>query len=189
MAPDRSGRISSTGVTLIIIGCLVAGGLVCLGVIVLAITGMGTSVNSPYEKGGMPIRLREETEQTATKFLKDLCAGNSQAAWEQTSPGFQNSHATNGDPDQSKFFTDFLKEHPGLRDPAAIEVKSLSADIQQATVQATITTKSRGKIIVHLKLTLKMKMWMISDLAVLVEKKENDVGKKKLAPGNDKSEF
>src|SRR5712692_7332323 len=177
MASDFSCRISSKGLALNIIICLGALALVCLGVIVIAISGLGTSVNSPYEKGGMPIRLREETEQTATKFLKDLCAGNTQAAWEQTSPGFQNSHATNGDPDQSKFFTDFLKEHPGLRDPAAIELKSLSADIQQATVQATITTKSKEKIIVHLKLTLKMKNWMISDLAVLAEKKEKAVGK------------
>ena len=176
--PKRSPRNSSKKVLWIVLACvgecfLVCGGLI---VVVLAINAFGTGVNSPYTGGGVPSRLREDTEQVASKFLTDLCAGQAQAAWEQTSAGFQNGHSTNGgDP---KFLADFLQENPGLKDPAGIEVKSQYADIQQATVQGFITTKSGKEIIVNLKLTKVMGNWKISDMAASQER-EKGVGKKK----------
>jgi len=174
--PDRSGGNSSTKVVLIVLACVAGGILACAGIVVVffAITAMGTSVNSPYEGGGVPNRVREETEQVARKFVNDLCEGNTQAAWEQTSTGFQNRHD-----EQSKFFADFLQENPRPREPANIEVKMQYADIQQATVPATVSPKSGGKIILLLNLKMEMGVWKISDLAVREEQKEKGVGKKK----------
>ena len=172
MAQDRSGRESSTRIVVIVLACLGGGILACAGIVVVffAITAMGTSVNSPYEGGGVPIRVRQETEQAASSFLRDLCAGNTQAAWEQTSTGFQNRHE-----EQSKFFDDFLKQNTGLRDPATIEVKMQYADIGQATVPATVTPKSGGKIFLLLRLKRETEVWKLSDLAVTEEPKENEV--------------
>lgn len=166
MAQDRSNRDSSRRIVLIVLACLGGGILVCAGIVVvfIAITVMGTSVNSPYEGGGVPIRVRQETEQAASKFLQDLCAGDTQAAWEQTSTGFQNLHEQ-----QSKFFADFLKENPRLRDPATIEVKMKYADIGQATVPATVFPKAGGKISLLLKLKNEMEVWKLSDLVVTDE--------------------
>jgi len=176
MAQDRSGRDSSTRIVLIVLACLGGGILACAGIVVVffAITTMGTSVNSPYEGGGVPIRVRQETEQAASSFLRDLTAGDAQAAWEQTSTGFQNRHE-----EQSKFFADFLQANPRLRDPANIDVKMQYADIQQATVPATITPKSGEKIILLLNLKREMGVWKVRDLAVTEEQKEKGVGKKK----------
>jgi len=53
------------------------------------------------------------------------------------------------------------------------------ADIQQATVPATVSPKSGGKIILLLNLKMEMGVWKISDLAVGEEQKEKGVGKKK----------
>jgi hypothetical protein len=176
MAQNRSSGDSSTRIVLIVLACIGGGVLVCGGIVVafIAITAMGTSVNSPYEKGGVPNRVRQETEQAASRFLKDLCAGDTQAAWDQTSTGFQNRHE-----EQSKFFDQFLQENPRLRDPGTIEVKMQYADIQQATVPASVSPKSGGKIMLLLNLKREMGVWKISDLAVTSEQKDNGVGKKK----------
>jgi len=176
MAQHRSSPDSSTRIVLIVLACVGGGVLVCGGIVALfvAITALGTSVNSPYEGGGVPIRVRQETEQAASSFLRVLCAGDAQAAWEHTSTGFQNRHE-----EQSKFFADFLQANPRLRDPANIDVKMQYADIQQATVPATITPKLGEKIILLLNLKREMGVWKISDLAVTEEQKEKDFGKKK----------
>jgi hypothetical protein len=52
------------------------------------------------------------------------------------------------------------------------------ADIQQATVPATVSPKSGARITLLLNLKREMGVWKISDLAVTEDQKESGVGKK-----------
>jgi hypothetical protein len=189
MDQERSGGISSTGIVLIVLACLGLGVLVCAGVIVVclvAITALGTSANRTFgtvagRVGGVEV----PPEQAAKQFAHDLGAGLTQAAWEQTSLEFQSRHIKAGGPDQSKYFADFLQEHPGLKNPASIEVKSQMMDPSQPTVQVTVTTQMREKIILNLKLRKEFGEWKVNDLSVSEEEKKKGAGKKEAPAGKN----
>ncbi len=167
MDQERSGGISSTGIVLIVLACLGLGVIVCAGLIVVclvAITALGTSA---VQSAGA---LEFEAESAANLFIRDLNWNLTQDAWDKTSAGFQNRHRKIDDPDPSKFFVDFLKEHPGLNDPAAISAKSQYAYPLQSMVLVDVTPKSGKKITLQLKLKKEAGLWKIDGLAVLGEK-------------------
>jgi hypothetical protein len=147
------------------------GVLVCAGVIVVclvAITALGTSANATFGTVGTKIEAAPQlqAEQAGRQFVNDLCAGLTQAAWDQATAEFHTRHMKVAGPDQSKYFADILQEHPGLRNPTAIEVKSQTADSNQATLEATLTSKSGEKIIINLKLKKELGAWRVNDLAI-----------------------
>ena len=189
MSQEHSGGMSATSVILIVLACVGVGVLVCAGVIVVclvAITALGTSANATFGTVGSRIGGPElQPEDAAQTFAHDLCAGLTQTTWDRTSADFQNRHRKVGGPDQSKFFADFLQEHPQLRNPSDIEVDTQSFNLSQASVQATITPRSGEKIILNLKLTKEMGTWKVSDLSVSEEKKDKGDGPKKQTPRKD----
>src|SRR5262245_2218408 len=146
MSQERSGGMSATSVILIVLACVGVGVLVCAGVIVVclvAITALGTSANATFGTVGTRIGGPDlQPEDAAPALVHDLCAGLTQTAWDQTSADFQNRHRKVGGPDQSKFFADFLQEHPRLRNPSTIDVETQSFNLSQASVRATITPTS-----------------------------------------------
>jgi hypothetical protein len=155
---------------------------VCL----VAITALGTSANKTFGTvSGQVASPGINPESTAREFVNDLCAGLTQAAWDDTSADFHSRHLKVAGPDQSKFFMDFIQEHPGLRAPASIEVKSQNTDPIQPTFQATVTPKTGAKIILNLKLKMEMGSWKVNDIAVLEEEKKKDSGKVKQAAPKD----
>jgi len=181
MDQQQKGGMSATHVILIIFGVLGLGVVVCAGVIVVclvAITALGTSANATFGTVGTKIGAEPQlqAEQAGMQFVHDLCAGLTQAAWDQTSADFQTRHIKVGGPDQSKYFADILEEHSGLRNATAIEVKSRIVDSDQATIQASVTPKSGKKIILNLKLTKELEQWKVNDLAFLDE----EAAKKKI---------
>jgi hypothetical protein len=201
MDHERSGGISSTGVVLIVLACVGLAVVICGGVIVVclvAITALGTSANRTFGTVGTPVAAGKtfgtvggavggitSPPLAARQFVNDLGAGLTQAAWDQTGAGFQLRHSKVGSPDQSKYFTDFLQENPGIRDPASIEIKQQMADANQATVQATITSKTGGKTILSLILKMESGSWKVDDVAVLDANKKKDGEKEKQTPPKD----
>jgi len=189
MDQERSGGISPTGIVLIVLACIGLGVLICAGVIVVclvAITALGTSANKTFGTvAGRVGTMEVPPEQAAKQFVHDLGSGLTQAAWEQTSLEFQNRHIKAGGPDQSKYFADFLQEHPGLKDPASIEVKTQMMDQSQPTVQATLTTPKGEKIIMNLKLKKEFGEWKINDVSVAGDEKKKGAGKEQSAPGRN----
>jgi len=173
MDQEQKGGMSATHVILIIFGALCLGVVVCAGVIVVclvAITALGTSANATF--GTVGTKIGEpglQAEQAGKQFVHDLCAGLTQAAWDETTADFQTRHIKVGGPDQSKYFADILQEHPGLKDATAIEIKSHVVNSDQATIQASVTPKPGGKIILNLKLTKELGQWKVNDLAILDE--------------------
>jgi hypothetical protein len=193
MDQERSGGISPTGIVLIVLACIGLGVLICAGVIVVclvAITALGTSANKTFGTvAGRVGTMEVPPEQVAKQFVHDLGAGLTQAAWEQTSLEFQNRHIKAGGPDQSKYFADFLQDHPSLKNPVSLEVKSQMLDPSQPTVQATLTTQRGEKIIMNLKLKKEFGEWKINDVSVAEDDKKKGAGKERAAPRkNDKNE-
>jgi len=194
MDQERSGGVSSTGVVLIVIASVGLAVLVCGGVIVVclvAITALGTSANKTFGTvsgtvGTTPPVVRIDAEKAAKQFVSDLGAGLTQAAWDQTSDGFHIRNLKVAGPDQSKYFAEFLEEHPGLRDPASIEIKSQNMDAKEPTMQATIISKSGGKTVLSLKLRIGLSgTWKVDEVAVLKEEKKQVGEKKKEVPSKD----
>jgi hypothetical protein len=170
--------ISSTGIVLIVLGSVGLMVVICGGVIVVclvAITALGTSANKTFGTVSGTIGSQTQPLPAAQRFINDLGAGLTQSAWDQTTADFHNRHIKEAGPDQSKYFADFLEEHPGLKNPATIEMKSLNPDPSQSTIHATITSKSGEKTVLSLKLKLELGTWKIDDLSVVEEgtKKRN----------------
>jgi hypothetical protein len=172
MSQEDSGGISGTGIILIVLGCIGVGVLVCAGVIVVclvAITALGTSANATFGTVGTKIEARPDLQarQAANQFIHDLCAGLTQAAWDQTTADFHARHMKVAGPDQSKYFAEILQEHPGLRNPTAIEFTSQITVSDQTTLEVTVTPKSGEKIVINLKLKNELGTWKVNDLAIL----------------------
>lgn len=189
MDQEQSGKMSSTSIVLIVLACVGVTVIICAGVIVVclvAITALGTSANKTFGTVSARIGSEISPEQAARQFLNDLGAGMTQAAWNQTSDDFQLRHIKGGGPDQSKYFADFLEEHPGLKDPASIEVKLQNVDPNQPTVQATISSKAGWKTVLTLKLRMGMSgTWKVDEVAVLKEESKKGGESKKQAPTKD----
>src|SRR5229473_1245719 len=183
MEPEQKSGMSATHVILIILGAVGLGFVICAGIIVVclvAITALGTSANKTF--GSVATRVgggEFQAEQPARQFIVELCAGLTQAAWDHTSAAFQARHIKIAGPNQSKYFADFLQEHPGLRNPATIEIQSQHIDPSQPTLQATITPKSGGKIVLHLKLINEVGIWKVDDVSVIEGDKEKGGAKEK----------
>jgi hypothetical protein len=170
--------ISSTGIVLIVLGSIGLVVVICAGLIVVclvAITALGTSANKTFGSVSGAVASQVQPMQAAQRFINDLGAGLTQSAWDQTSADFHNRHIKAAGPDQSKYFADFLDEHPGLKNPATIEMKSQNPDPSQSTIHATITSKAGEKTVLSLKLKLESGTWKIDDLSVVEEgtKKRN----------------
>jgi hypothetical protein len=189
MDQEQSGKMSPTSIVLIVLACVGLTVIVCSGVIVVylvAITALGTSANTTFGTVSARIGSEISPEQAARQFLNDLGAGLTQAAWNQTSDDFQLRHFKEGGPDQSKYFEGFLEQHPGLKDPATIEMKSQNVDPNQPTVQATITSKSGLKTLLSLKLRMGLSgTWKVDEVAVLKEDSKKDGESKKQDPPKD----
>jgi hypothetical protein len=135
----------------------------------VAITALGTSANATFGTVGTKIAAEPklQAEQAGKQFVHDLCAGLTQAAWDQTTADFQSRHVKAGGPDQSKYFADILQEHPRLRNPTSIEVKSPIIESDQATIEAAVNPRSGEKIILNLKLKRELGPWKVNDLAIM----------------------
>jgi len=172
MDQEQKSGMSATHVILIIFGALGLGVVVCAGVIVVclvAITALGTSANATFGTVGTKIAAEPklQAEQAGKQFVHDLCAGLTQAAWDETTADFQTRHIKVGGPDQSKYFADILQEHPGLKNPTAVDVKSPIIDSDQATIEASVTPRSGEKITLNLKLKKELGAWKVNDLAII----------------------
>jgi hypothetical protein len=190
MDQERSGGISSTGIVLIVLACLGLGVLVCAGVIVVclvAITALGTSANKTF--GTVAVRIEVSPEQAGTRFVNELGRGLTQAAWDQTTFEFQARHTKAGGPDQSKYFADFLEQHPGLKNPKSIEVTTAqNPDPSQPTLQAIVTNSAGDKTTLSMKLKKEIGEWKVDDLSVTDESKKQSTGKDKQTPPGGKKD-